>query len=385
MNRWPSQRFSGSKSLVLGIELLIRLARVPAAEHRTSGARLSARDRVFFARQLSVLIAADVSIVESLFMLRDQNRSRGLSTVLNAVIRDVQNGRTLSRSMAQHQKAFGEFAIRVIAVGEASGTLAQNLDYLASELKKHRTLRGKLIGALVYPTLIAAATLILMSFLIIYLFPKLMPIFLSLDMQLPLTTRIVMGTSQFLTSYGLAMLALFAILFCFAFVLRARCPKWKRIVATLFLYVPLINTFIRQYNMAQSMRSLGLLFKGGMPLSSALSTLAGLSQNPLYKEAWVSIAEAVDRGEQVSAQLKKRPDLFPRAAMHMIAAGERSGDLAANLMYIADAYEDEFDEYTKSFATLLEPALMLFMGLLIGTVAISIITPIYGLTQSLHS
>lgn len=350
-----------------------------------SAPRISARDKIFFAKELSMLVAADVSLSESLSMIRAHSRSRGLTHILDVVIEDVQNGKTLARSLAKHPRVFGAFAIGVIAIGEASGTLGANLEYLASELKKRHALRRKIMSALLYPALITLATFALTCFLILYLFPKLMPIFLSLHAELPLSTRIVMAASQLLLHYGLAFMVLFALVAVALAVVRARFPAYRRCVAHVSLRLPLLATFIREYNIAQSTRSLGLLLKSGMPLSYGVAELASLAHNPLYKEAWESIAHSVNRGNTISGQLAQWTDLFPPTVVQMIAIGERSGDLSKSLLYIADVHESEFDEYTKSLSTLLEPVLMILMGLLIGTVAISIITPIYGLTEHLHS
>jgi len=347
--------------------------------------RLHARDRIFFAKQLSVLMAADVPLSEGLAILRDQNHSRGLSFMLESVLRDVRNGKSLARSLGRYRSPFGEFAIGVIAIGEASGTLGQNLEYLAYELKKRQALKRKIVGALLYPALITLATLVLTGFLVLYLFPKLMPVFLSLEMQLPLSTRIVMGTSQFLTRYGWILILFAIIVVVLAEVARKRYSRVDRALARLFLHMPLVRTFIQRYYIAQSMRSLGLLMKSGMPLSSALFTLSELTRNPLYKTAWEEIGSDVNRGELISDGLKSRPQLFSSLAVNMVAVGERGGDLPRSFIYIAEAHESELDEQAKSFSTILEPALMICMGILIGTVAISIITPIYGLTQHLQS
>lgn len=343
------------------------------------------RDRIFFAKQLSVLLAADVPLLESLEIIRSRSRSRGVAMLLSEVIEDARNGKSLSRSLARHTGAFGEFTIAVIAVGEASGTLSTNLEYLAQELLKRYELRRKVFAALLYPMLIAGATLVLTGFLILYLFPKLMPMFLSLDMQLPLSTRVVMSVSAFLTHYGLVLFVAIAVFFILLHIARIRVPRIDDIVHRTFLMMPILATCIKQYNIAQGMRSLGLLLASGMSLPHALRTLADLAHNLLYKKEWLVLARAVDRGEAMSECMQHRPDLFIGMLPHMVAVGERSGDLSKCLIYAADAAESEFEEYTKFFSTLLEPILMISLGLLVGIVAISIITPIYGLTQHLQS
>src|SRR3990167_2372029 len=313
--------------------------------YRGIGPRISARDQISFVKQLSTLSGAHVPLIESLQMIRDQYRAHALSIILDTIIADVQNGKSLSKSLSRHPAVFGDFALSVVAIGEASGTLPYSLGYLAQELHKRRLLRRAVAGALLYPALIAAATLLLSVFLMAYLFPKLMPIFLSLHTQLPLSTRVVIGVSEFLRHYGLLLAFLSLLLLAAWWLARRRYMIFRRASAAAAMRAPFLKTLIRGYNMA----------------------------------------EALDHGEEVSKRLRAREDLFPRSAAHMIAAGERSGEMAESFMYVAKAHESEFEEYTKSFSTLLEPALMIVMGLFVGTVAISIITPIYGLTEQLHS
>ena len=349
-----------------------------------SSPHVTSNEKILLIKQLSSLITAGVPLSESLHIIREQNRSRGLTIVLQHVLADVQNGKSLSKSLAKHPRVYGEYVLGVIAIGEATGTLGQNLGHLAEELRKQRDLKRKVISSLLYPVLITIATLMLTIFLVLYLFPKLMPIFLSLRMQLPLSTRLVIGVSQFLQHYGL-LLGIATLLFAGVVVaLRKRSSWWRRASATLLIKTPFLGKCIRRYNMAQSTRTLGLLLTSGMPISVALTALARLTSNPLYKEVWQNIARAVDRGETISSQCGTST-LFPSMAVHMIAVGERSGDLSKSLTYVSEIAEEELDAYTKMLSTLLEPALMVCMGLLIGLVAISIITPIYGLTQHLQS
>ena len=216
---------------------------------------------MLFAKQLSVLIAADVSLLESLSMIRDQNRSLALSAILDDLIRDTQNGTALSKSLRKHQSMCGDFAIGVIAIGEASGTLSENLAYLADELKKRQLLKQKITSALLYPSIIILATLVLTGFLILYLFPKLMPIFLSLHMKLPLTTRIVIGVSQFLLHYGLILMLGLLCVGIGTIFLKTRYPKLRHAVTQFSMRVPFVSACIRGYNLAQSSRSLGLLLE----------------------------------------------------------------------------------------------------------------------------
>jgi len=347
--------------------------------------RMSAADRILFFKRMSILLSAGIPVSECLAMAKDQSANARLRDLIDALIRDTQNGKSLSRSLGKFPHVYGAFTLHMISVGEASGTLSQNFEYIAEELRKSRILKQKIVSALLYPGLITAATLVLTGFLILYLFPKLMPIFLSLRMQLPLSTRVIIAVSQFLTQYGLLLIGALIVGAIISTLLRIRVPRVNIALTHALLRAPIGRVLIQNYHLAQSARSLGLLLKSGIPLSPALSLIARMTRNPLYRTEWFAIASAIDRGEKMSERMRRSALLFPPVASQMIAVGERSGHMAATLLYLSDMYEHEFDEYTKSLSSLLEPVLMIFMGFLIGIVAISIITPIYGLTEHLHA
>ena len=346
--------------------------------------RFSLKDQVFFAKRLSFLINAGVTPVEGLGVLREQMSSRGKARVLDLVLLDVTNGQTLAKSFAKFPKVFSDFAIHIIKVGESSGTLAQNLEYLAEELKKKHVLRRKIISAFIYPTLITLATLGITAFLMLYLFPKIMPIFISLKTTLPLSTRIIMALSVFFQHWGLLLLGLLVLfVICLSVALR-KSSTLHMLFDRGVLRIPIIGTMIQYDSIANTSRTLGLLLKIGVRLSDALPITADTTKNLVYKEECQKLAEVISRGEKLSTYLRKKKHVFPDIFSHMVAVGEKSGTLSKTLVYLSEMYENEVEDFTKNLSTLIEPALMILMGLLVGFVAISIITPIYGITQNLH-
>lgn len=346
--------------------------------------RFSLKDQVFFAKRLSFLINAGVTPVDGLGVLREQATSKGQARVLDLILIDVMNGQTLAKSFAKFPKVFSDFTIHIIKVGESSGTLSQNLEYLAEELKKKQLLRRKVISAFIYPALITLATLGITAFLMLYLFPKIMPIFVSLHTALPLPTRIVMSLSLFFQKWGLLILGLLTLFIIGFLIALADSKKLHMAFDRTILRIPVIGVMIRYYNVANMSRTLGLLLKSGVRLSEALPITADTTKNLVFKQECNKLAEVVDRGEKISTHLRKKKHLFPDIFSHMVAVGEKSGTLSKTLTYLSEMYENEVEEFTKNLSTLIEPALMIFMGLLVGFVAISIITPIYGITQNLH-
>jgi type IV pilus assembly protein PilC len=349
----------------------------------TSGS-FSLKDQTLLAKRLSFLMSANVPLVESLHVLREQTRSRGHGKMLDRIIADVSQGQSLSRSFAKFPKVFGEFAIHIVKVGESSGTLSQNLAYLADELKKRQNLKRKVVGAFIYPALISVATLGITAFLMIYLFPKIMPVFTSLHMKLPLSTQIVMGISNFLREYGLVFVLGVIVFWVLSLVVVKKSKPLRQALHGGLIRMPMIGQMVQYFNIANGSRTLGLLLKSGVNLGEALSITGDTTKNLVYKKHYIALGEAVNRGEKLSLHMAKHRSAFPDMFGHMVAVGEKSGTLSDTLVYLSEMYENEVDDFTKNLSTLIEPFLMVLMGLVVGFIAISIITPIYGITQNLH-
>ncbi len=347
--------------------------------------KFSLKEQTFFAKRLSFLITAGVPLSESIETLVGQTHARGHVDILQAIHKDVLAGQTLSKSFAKFPKIFNEFSVQIIKVGESTGTLSQNLVYLADELKKRQALRSKVISACIYPALITAATFGITLFLTMYLFPKIMPVFNSLNVQLPLSTRIMIGVSTFMTHWGIYLVLVCGALVAFSSWLLTRYVVLTWYAHKIVLRLPLFGKMLRFYNNANACRTLGLLLQSGLPLSEALDVTAETMSNLVYKGEFLKLAKIVRRGEKMSSYILQHTRLFPEMMGHMIAVGEKSGTLPETLVYVSGMYDSEVEEFTKNIATLIEPALMLVMGLMVGFIAVSIITPIYGITQNLHA
>ncbi|MDB5194980.1 MAG: type secretion system domain, type pilus assembly protein PilC [Parcubacteria group bacterium] len=328
---------------------------------------------------------AGVPLLESLRMLEAQTHSAHARTILRDVSAEVEQGHSLSRSFSAYPKVFGVFGANIIAIGESSGTLPRTLEYFADELKKKHLLTRRVVSACIYPAVITFATIAITGFLILYLFPRIMPVFLSLHMKLPLTTRIVIGLSSFLMQWGwLVLLVLFAAAVGLTLGI-ARSEHMRRACDSATLRIPLVGAMIRNYHLANAMRTLGLLLASEVPVTESMRLTATTATNRIYKEEYFTLAERVLRGERISDHLLRTPRLFPPVLGQMVAVGERSGTLAESVLYLSDLYEADVEEFTRTLSSLIEPVLMILMGIVVGFISISIITPIYGITQNLHS
>jgi type IV pilus assembly protein PilC len=346
--------------------------------------RMSTKDQTFFVKRLSFLIKAGIPVLDSLAMIKDQTKKKSYSKILDKIIADVANGQNLSNSLAKFPGMFSEFSVNIIGFGESSGILSENLEYLADELKKKQQLKKKVVGAFVYPIVVTFATFGITGFLMVYLFPKIMPVFQSLHMKLPLSTRLVIFLSNFIRFNGLYIFGGLVFLTLGFLYLLKKNKTFRFYFDKSVLKIPLIGDILRDYNLANSTRTIGLLLKGGVTVSEAIPIAEKTSSNLVYKEEFKKLSESINRGDKISLYLSSRPDLFPEVLSQIVSVGERSGNLSNSLIYLSELYEAQVDDFTKNLSNLIEPALMIFMGILVGFIAISIITPIYSITQNLH-
>ncbi len=345
--------------------------------------RLSTQEKILFAKRLSILVKAGVPLLDCLRMLRKQASSPSAAHILDHVIADVENGKFLSTSLGQFKKIFGDFAINIIHVGELSGTLQENLIYLAEELKKKQELKRKMTSALVYPVIIIGATIAISALLTIFIFPKILPIFASFKFELPLTTRILIFVSFVLIHYGIFIL--FGLIICvFLFFFFYKMPGVRLVVDRFILRIPIFGRLSQSYQITNMCRTMALLLKSQIVIVQATTITANTLSNKVYQKEMHAISASVTKGGKMSAHLDRFPKLFPPIVSQMVSVGESTGNLDETLLYVAELYENEIDMLTKNLSTTLEPILMIVMGAIVGFIAISIITPIYEITQHLN-
>lgn len=344
--------------------------------------RLSLRDRITLIKQLAILMRAGVPLFSSLNMLRKQTRSRTLARIMDQVILDVENGQYLATTLGKFKKVFGDLTINIIAVGEISGNLSDNLDHLVLSLKKQQALQRKVVSASVYPIFIVVATLAITVMLTVFFFPKIIPVLKSVNYQLPWTTRLLIFVSDSLRNHGWAI-GLCAVAIIVGIILILRIKKVHFWYDKMLMSTPFIKKMVQTYNATNIARTLGLLQNSGVGIVRAFHITASTTANLFYKKELAKIADELVKGEKISTQMSKNPKLFPLIMTQMIAVGESTGKLSETFLYVSDIYEEEMDDLTKNLSTIIEPLLLCFMGVLVGFIAISIITPIYGITQNL--
>lgn len=346
--------------------------------------RMSIKEQSVFARRLSFLIRAQVPLLESLTILRSQARTSSRRILFDHIIHDVANGQFLSASLAKFQRVFGDFAINIIRVGEEGGMLDQNLLYLADELQKKQALQRKIIGAMIYPIFIAFATIGMTGLITISIFPKILPIFKTLNVPLPITTRILMALSSFLILHGLALALTLIVLIGIGLFTYLYVPRIRLFSDRALLRIPLFGQLIRSYHLSNTCRTSGILLKSHFSIVRTSQITADTMPNAAYRRELSALTEEIRRGRPIASCLATQPDLFPSMVSELVAIGEKTGSLSDTFLYLATYYENEVDDLTKNLSGALEPLLMVFMGVIVGFVALSVITPIYAITQNLH-
>lgn len=344
--------------------------------------RVSLQEKVMFARHLAVGIKSGMTLQDALALIKKQARSGSLKKILDTVIQDTTGGMFLSASLEKYHNVFGDLFINVLKVAESSGTLTENLNYLAEELKKKQSLRSKIRGAMIYPIIILIATVGIVSTLMIGIFPKILPVFANLNINLPITTRMLIATSKFMTA-NLVWLIIGLVLFVILIWILSHYFFFKHAWHHLLSKTPMIKSISAKVNAANLSRTLGLLLRSGVRIIEAVNITAESLDNTVYRHELKNAGETLRRGEFFSAYLAKFPKLFPPVLVNMIEVGENTGNLTENLEYLAEFYQGEVEDILKNLSSIIEPILLLFMGLLVGFIALSVITPIYQISQSL--
>ncbi len=342
---------------------------------------LSNRDKMFFARRMEMMLRTGMQVLDSLIKLREQTQNPSFVKVLDQAILDVKSGQFLHVSLGRHKEKFGEFFINVIKVGEVSGTLADSFKYLAEELKKKQELASKIKGAMIYPAVILVATVGMTALLIFFIFPKVIPIFESMNVELPLVTVILIVIAETLLNYGVFIFAgLVALGVSFWLILRI--PKMRMLWHKSFLLVPFVNKLIIAVNVISFARTMALLLKSGVKIVEALTITGDTLANRAYRKEIIRTSARVREGGTIAEHLATSPRYFPKVFSQMIEVGEDTGTLGESAIFLASFYEEELDTSTKALSTILEPLLLVGMGLAVSFVALAILLPIFQITSS---
>jgi type IV pilus assembly protein PilC len=346
------------------------------------GPRIKTRDIVIFTRQFATMINAGLPLVQSLNILAAQTENKSLREVTKAVVYDVESGNTLADAFSKHPKAFSDLYVNMVAAGEAGGILDTILLRLATFLEKNDALLRKVKGAMVYPGVIITVAGGAIAILLIFVIPTFQTMFSSAGLELPLPTRVVIGMSNFLIGYWWAvLLAMGAVVFA----LRSyyATAGGKRHIDGALLRSPVLGDVIRKSAVSRFTRTLGTLVSSGVSILEGLEITAKTAGNSIIHDAVMDSRNSIAGGETIAAPLEKSR-VFPPMVISMIAVGEQTGGLDEMLSKIADFYDEEVDVAVSALLSLMEPAMIVILGVIVGGMVIAMYLPIFDMMNAVQ-
>lgn len=331
-----------------------------------------------------MMLKSGISLPEALRVLEMETKLPTFRRVLGDICADVESGKKLAEALRLHPKDFDPFFASVVEVSEESGTLSENLEFLAKQLSKEDALHKKIQGILLYPALILGVAVIMGGFISIFILPKLIDLFDSLDVTLPWSTRALLWFAALMKAHGaLILTSCVGFFLAFRFVVRTRLveAKWHAVL----LSMPIIGAFLAAVSLGRLFRGLGIMMRSGLPLVHALGVEEQSLTNRVFQKYARELKEGVSTGAELSALLEQSGFRHvPPLATKMVAVGERTGKLDESFFFLSRFFDEEVDVVARRFSTLLEPALLFVIAGIVLFIALSIITPIYSLTGSLQ-
>ena len=341
---------------------------------------VSMTERALFAKHLSVTVQAGLTVIDSLAILEEQAKGY-FKKVLQSVHASVEKGLTLAESLAMHPRAFPPIFINLVKAGEASGTLEENLRHLADQLEKDTGLRRKVKGAMMYPAFVFSMATIAGFALAFLVLPRVTELFKGSDIPLPMATKILLFIADWFSQYSIQTVIGF-IAIVVGFIWLTRLKFVKPITHRIILRSPIFGKIAAQVNLTSFCRTMGICLRSGLTIDTSIIVTSDVLSNFYYKSSCKKIAEMVKEGKTMSEGMERSKHLFPPITYRMVNVGENTGRLENVLMYLADYYEAEVDSKIKNISNVIEPILLVIIGLVVGFVALAIVSPIYQYSGS---
>jgi type IV pilus assembly protein PilC len=338
---------------------------------------VTSKDLVIFSRQLSTLVGAGVPLVQGLTILGDQIENPTFKKVVVGLRLDIEAGMGIADTMKKFPEAFDNLYISMIRAGELGGILDTILDRLSSYLEASEELKAKVKSAMMYPIVVLTIAVGITWFLLVFIIPKFEEMFSSFGKELPLPTKLLLGLSKFLIHYWYAYMPIPFVLF-FAFKKLVKNRAVARKVDQALLKLPIFGVILKKTSVAKFTRTFSTLIKAGVPILQALDTVAQTAGNIIVEEAVLTAKIAIREGERIAKPLAAS-GVFPNMVVSMISIGEETGNLDAMLAKIADFYESEVDAAVEGLTSMIEPLVIVFMGLVIGTIVVAMFLPMFNM------
>lgn len=344
--------------------------------------KVSQIDLALSIRHFAVMLESGLALEDTLEVLSKQSPDPKLQEAYGAILADVRTGKTTSSAMRKFPKIFSEVIVSIIEVGEQGGTLEKNLNFLSIFLKKNYELLRKVKGAMFYPLIIFALTFAEMLGVIFFILPKMEGLFAAFD-DPPAMTVFVLGISKFLRA-NIFIIIPIVIVVIVALTKFFQTKKGQHLKDVMLIKTPIIKDLTIKNILATFSRTLGILLESGIPLADALTITASTIGNDTYESIFFYVQQEVQKGQNIASVLEKYPKYFPPLYIKMIQVGESTATLEDNLLYLYDFYAEEVEEMSENMSTIIEPLLLIFIGLMVALLAISVVGPIYQLTGNIN-
>lgn len=341
-----------------------------------AGSRITTKDITYFSRQLATMLKSGVPLVTAFQIISGGLKNPRMRTVADKIRAEVESGGSLHEALAQYPVQFDELYVNLVAAGESAGVLDTILDNIASHKERIETIKGKIKKALYYPAAVIAVAIIVTTILLVFVIPQFEAIFLSFGADLPAFTKMVVGASKFMQSKGVYVLLLMVAGIVGLIMAKNRSKKFSHFIDRLSLRIPIVGQILEQAAIARFCRTLAITFAAGVPLVDALKIVSGATGNAVYDDAAMQIRSDVSVGHQLQLAMQQT-DVFPNMVIQMAAIGEEAGSLDAMLVKVAEAYEEEVNNAVDALSSLLEPAIIVFVGVLVGAMVIAMYLPIF--------
>jgi type IV pilus assembly protein PilC len=344
--------------------------------------KIKVHEKIIFARNLGSMIEAGLSVTRALAVMEKQTKNKKLKDVLIQLNEDISKGHSLSESMKSKSTIFSPLFIYMVKAGEESGNLAGALKIIALQMDKSYALSRKIRGALIYPAVIISLMAVIGVLMMVFMVPTLTATFQGLGVELPLSTRVIIGISDFMRLHYVLLFIIIFIASVLSFLFW-KSDRGKRIFDFITIRIPMIGFIVKEVNAARTARTLSSLLSSGVDVVIALGVTKDVIQNTYYKEVLDKAQGNIQKGDSISAVFIENESLYPVFVGEMMSVGEETGKMSDMLLGVATFYEDEVDQKTKDMSTIIEPILMIVIGAGVGIFAISMLAPTYSLVNAI--
>ncbi|MEK7182159.1 MAG: type II secretion system F family protein [Patescibacteria group bacterium] len=344
--------------------------------------KVKTEEKIMFARNLGAMIKAGLSLTRAISVIGRQTKNVKMKKVLQSIENDLGGGNTLGSALSKFPEVFPQLFISMVGAGEESGDLSGSLKNISEQMERSNNLRKKIKGAMIYPSIIVVAMIIIGILMLIFVVPTLTSTFKELGAELPFSTQLIITISELFKENTFLMIFILVFI-SFGGYGSSKTKKGKRFFDYIILKIPLIKGLVKEINSARTTGTLSTLLSSGVDVVKSLEITKNVVQNSFYKEIIEMAQKSIQKGAPISQTFKNNEIFYPAFVGEMISVGEETGQLPDLLMQVANFYEDEVERKTKNMSTIIEPLLMVVVGVALGFFAISMITPMYSLTNNI--